>query len=645
MFSKVNGDNTTETGKVSNQPREDFVWNKGGVFFEAISTIIYELHSLRNQVRNIAFLDREKLKEVINSNVLFKLTCFKENIGRIEKHPLFTNFTIAKFFCSIIKDDNLRKGLEKLSDPAKNSDIMSGATLCSQLSEIITDFKLKEKMRFLKELKEKSNFAALKQNYSDEWLLIDLMDDQNFKQEFIDKVVNEKGESASQSLKENIDGYMKLVVQGKQVASKYFNKKGTNFQAYCEESDDTGRVLNVNLINHHGNEPIKISDILQQEKNIGKLNIYCNKKHEVYAHQDKDKKRYYVFEKGAHYEMTSTWPIKDESGRVVLTCTMVMNVSSDGITKILKFNGEDYTLLSEEDKKLIEKNEELFIEGLPLYKAVGKFLGLNAKCEECFIPLESPIENNPSEHSNQTEVNSQDNETSQPIATQTEVNSRDTETQTETTSKQITDLESKNQRLKEENTEYKQFIEAGLQEMDKEHSVLKGENQLLRDRLENIGVEKEKSDQKLTETEQKTKELAAQNGNLLDKLKKKEQKSKAEKDKMYELSGPIQDKEYLHRIISGLQKEQLIINYSSDERNMLGKSGTEDDFDYDEYIRQNNRLGLLDKAIELVKVAGCILSSDDGYITDKETDSTHPRSSFQTLVKTMRCPESGGRTM
>lgn len=35
--------------------------------------------------------------------------------------------------------------------------------------------------------------------------------------------------------------------------------------------------------------------------------------------------------------MTSKWSIKDESGRVVLIFTMVMGVSSEGITKIAKY--------------------------------------------------------------------------------------------------------------------------------------------------------------------------------------------------------------------------------------------------------------------------------------------------------------------
>ncbi|MCA4774171.1 hypothetical protein [Wolbachia endosymbiont of Mansonella perstans] len=114
--------------------------------------------------------------------------------------------------------------------------------------------------------------------------------------------------------------------------------KKISFQAYCEETDNANRALSVNLINYNGSELIKISDILQQEKDISKLDIYCNKNLEIRAYKE-DKKRYYKFEKGACYQMTSKWPIKDKSGRVVLTCTMVMDVSSECITEITRFSG------------------------------------------------------------------------------------------------------------------------------------------------------------------------------------------------------------------------------------------------------------------------------------------------------------------
>ncbi|MDR2977839.1 MAG: hypothetical protein LBU56_00050 [Rickettsiales bacterium] len=98
--------------------------------------------------------------------------------------------------------------------------------------------------------------------------------------------------------------------------------------------------------------------------------------------KNEDKKRYYKFEKGACYQMTSTWPVKDESGNILIH-TMVMDVSSEGITKIVKFDDREFNDESyKKDKKLIEKNEELYIGDLSLCKAVEKFLGMQQSREE-----------------------------------------------------------------------------------------------------------------------------------------------------------------------------------------------------------------------------------------------------------------------
>ncbi|MDG7057144.1 MAG: hypothetical protein LKM43_03275 [Wolbachia endosymbiont of Penenirmus auritus] len=179
--------------------------------------------------------------------------------------------------------------------------------------------------------------------------------------------------------------YLELSQEGKNIASRHFEEK-IAFQAYCEETDNASRALNVNLIDYNGSEPIKISDILQQEKDISKLDIYCDKNLEIRAYK-KGKKRYYKFEDGACYQMKSKWPIKDESGRVVLTCTMVMDVSSEGITEITRFsgkepNGGNYALSPEEHMELIEQNKELHIQGSPLRKAVEKFLGMQESRED-----------------------------------------------------------------------------------------------------------------------------------------------------------------------------------------------------------------------------------------------------------------------
>lgn len=74
--------------------------------------------------------------------------------------------------------------------------------------------------------------------------------------------------------------------------------------------------------------------------------------------------------KGACYQMTSTWPVEDESGNTS-TCTMVMNVDSTGITKIAKFDDREFNDESyKKDKKLIEQNKELYIGNLSLCGAV-----------------------------------------------------------------------------------------------------------------------------------------------------------------------------------------------------------------------------------------------------------------------------------
>jgi hypothetical protein len=66
--------------------------------------------------------------------------------------------------------------------------------------------------------------------------------------------------------------------------------------------------------------------------------------------------------------MTSTWPVENGSRM----CTMIMNVSSSGITEVLKFDGEDF--VSSEVLELIKQNDELYIQDLSLYDAVMKSL-------------------------------------------------------------------------------------------------------------------------------------------------------------------------------------------------------------------------------------------------------------------------------
>ncbi|HCE59698.1 MAG TPA: hypothetical protein DEQ74_02605 [Wolbachia sp.] len=211
-------------------------------------------------------------------------------------------------------------------------------------------------------------FVSLEEDYQDEWEFFDLlrrsMNYKGFKQACA-------GKSFSKNFRECIDKYIKLANQAEKVASKYFGKKNVKLQAYYTEVENTYRVLNINLINYNRSEPIGISDILQQEKDTNELNIYCNKKHEIHAYR-KGKERHYKFKEGVRYEMTSTWYVQDKSGSTAM-CTMIMNISNNGITEILQFNGENF-VPSEKILELIKQNDELYIQELPLHGAVMRFL-------------------------------------------------------------------------------------------------------------------------------------------------------------------------------------------------------------------------------------------------------------------------------
>ncbi|QBB84122.1 MULTISPECIES: hypothetical protein [Wolbachia] len=296
----------------------------------------------------------------------------------------------------------------------------------------------------LAELKRKNSITVLEEYYQDKWefhdLLMDLTNDENFKQAYIDN-------SFSKSFKKDFDHYTELANQAKKAVSKYFRDKDIDLRAFYVETNNSDKVLNINLINYNRSEPIRISDILQQERDISTLNIYCDKKHDIYAYR-KDKERHYEFKEGAYYEMTSTWPVQDKDGKTV-TCTMVMNVSNSGITKVLQFNGKDFESPTEEFWNLIRQNEELYIQGLSLHNAVKALLEKNKDApavinlqnnehivinkDEKMKDLENDAKSNPIlsfTSNNVSEVNPQQIAT-QAIATQTEVNSQHTETQIE----------------------------------------------------------------------------------------------------------------------------------------------------------------------------------------------------------------------
>ncbi|MDG7055655.1 MAG: hypothetical protein LJD31_03945 [Wolbachia endosymbiont of Menacanthus eurysternus] len=143
--------------------------------------------------------------------------------------------------------------------------------------------------------------------------------------------------------------------------------------------------------------------------------------------------------------MTSTWPVEDESGNIS-TCTMIMNVSSEGITEITSFssgkgpNGGNYALSPEEHMELIERNEELYIQGSPLHEAVKKFLGMQQnreemirveegeECNSALSPGVVPVTNSSEDNSNPPALSSANSD----APTQTGVNLQGNGVQAET---------------------------------------------------------------------------------------------------------------------------------------------------------------------------------------------------------------------
>ncbi|WP_245970134.1 hypothetical protein [Wolbachia endosymbiont of Bemisia tabaci] len=322
---------------------------------------------------------------------------------------------------------------------------------------------MRDKISLLALLREKMDFTDIQKAYGN-WRFSNLIGDNDFKRMYVDEAVKEREKPVNEDFEKNIGKYIELVKEGKEVASRYFGKWKEDFQVYCEEIDNNNKVLNINLTHYDNSEPTKISDVLQQEKDIKELNIYCNKKHEIHAHK-KDKKRYYEFKEGAYYEMTSTWAAKDGSGM----CTMIMNVSSDGITEILKFNGEDF-VSSKEILELIKQNDELYIQGLSLYDAVMESLEENRATPinlynesmvayqgkepegklDHKVDADNSLPSSPSINSNALKANLQHTKT------QLEIASQQIRTQEETNSQRMDELIPDNQISSKENVELKQ---------------------------------------------------------------------------------------------------------------------------------------------------------------------------------------------
>jgi hypothetical protein len=375
------------------------------------------------------------------------------------------------------------------------------------------------------------------------------MNNEDFKQACIDKSFNE-------SCQKDLDHYIELANQAKKAVSKYFERKDIELQAYYTEANNADRILNINLTNHGGNEPIRISDILQQEKNISELNVYCDEKHEIHAIR-KGKERHYEFKEGAYYEMTSTWPATDKSGKTFM-CTMVMNVSNDGITEILGFNGRSFTA-SDEVLGLIEQNRELYIQRLSLYDAVKALLerDKNAPLPDVVPTADNDSRNSEPTRSNQDkEIEKQevhpgrdaDNSPISPnnsdASTQTEVDSRQVATQMEadfqpiTTQQEIKELNKQRDDLQREFERAKQAIEAqekkieNLQvEKNKIHEESRKEVEKLNEKIEAMKQEIEKLKGKssdlqseLEKEKQKNVELEKYSNDLQNEFRKGEQK-------------------------------------------------------------------------------------------------------------------------
>lgn len=120
------------------------------------STLIYHtLKELYSQLGDISYANKTgSEKEIIDFYVLPQFAHFKEILDEgIKKDPLFANSAIVKFCYSIIKDNKLFKELEEMNIPAKNSSVK--ARISFQLKN------LKEKVWFLRKLKEKKNFTCV----------------------------------------------------------------------------------------------------------------------------------------------------------------------------------------------------------------------------------------------------------------------------------------------------------------------------------------------------------------------------------------------------------------------------------------------------------------------------------------------------
>nr|WP_255563339.1 hypothetical protein [Wolbachia endosymbiont of Bemisia tabaci] len=445
----------------------------------------------------------------------------------------------------------------------------------------------------LAELKRKNSITVLEEYCQQKWevydLLMDLTNDENFKQAYIDLSFNK-------SFKKN---FIELANQAKKAVSKYFRDKDIDLRAFYVETNNSDKVLNINLINYNRSEPIRISDILQQERDISTLNIYCDKKHDIYAYR-KGKERRYEFKEDAYYEMTSTWPVQDKDGKT-FTCTMVMNVSNSGITKVLQFNGKDFESPPEEFWELIRQNEELYIQGLSLHDAVKALLKKNKNAniapavsnlqnnehivinqDEKLKDLENDAKSNPIlsfTRNNVSKVNTQQIAT-QAIATQTKVNSQQLDQKLTKAEQEIRELNELRNNLQHRLEEAEQEFE----ELEKHNSDL--QNELEEENQKNVKLQigLTQKDEKLenisTELQGKIQELEGAYEEKKD-LKKKLEIANAEREKLKgEVNKLEEDASENEKEVERMRDEhsKSLMNLKSQMQSLDDKQNTNQEF-------------------------------------------------------------------
>ncbi|AZU37702.1 hypothetical protein BBB02_04225 [Wolbachia endosymbiont of Bemisia tabaci] len=458
----------------------------------------------------------------------------------------------------------------------------------------------------LAELKRKNSITVLEEHCQQKWevydLLMDLTNDENLKQAYIDLSFNK-------SFKKN---FIELANQAKKAISKYFRDKDIDLRAFYVETNNSDKVLNINLINYNRSEPIRISDILQQERDISTLNIYCDKKHDIYAYR-KGKERRYEFKEDAYYEMTSTWPVQDKDGKT-FTCTMVMNVSNSGITKVLQFNGKDFESPPEEFWELIRQNEELYIQGLSLHDAVKALLKKNKNAniapavsnlqnnehivinqDEKLKDLENDAKSNPIlsfTSNNVSKVNTQQIAT-QAIATQTKVNSQQLD-------QKLTKAEQEIRELNELRNNLQHRLDKAEQEFEKHNSNLQnelGEEKQKNEKLANMSTELQERVQKLESVYEKEKE----------DLKKRLEVANAEKEELTSEVRKLQEEsdQLLSSCIVKLKKSEQELMEAKQEIEALEKCNSDLQNKLEEEKQKNVKLqiGLTQKDEKLENIS------------------------------------------